>query len=215
MSANISLFHSTEKPFNSLWYNVSNILNKYSFIFVLVNAESFFLILSQQISDLIIIDFNVWAPYKKFLIFVTLILNNFENVSEWARNYSSFSRIKWIRTHHRVCFTTTSLSVSKYSSVKTLSNWFHKMKSRFFINSLLRNLMWIYCIISKVFHCIPIIRTSLINRDWVFLSKDLKDVCAFVVYLLLVKRTHTNYDLNAFTIFGFAFLILRHWFYEF
>lgn len=133
MPLTIPIVHRFQQLFNTLSHHIFNILYENPFILALMDAESFVLILTQQILNLIIVNLNVGASDQKFLIIFTLVLNDLENMGERTRDYSSLHLVHGIRSHHCIGFATSGLSVGENCAIEAFCNRFNKMESSFLI----------------------------------------------------------------------------------
>lgn len=102
-----------------IYLYLQQILDKDSFIRRFLELHSGLYIFSKQVMDLLVVDFDKTATDKMML--ARVVLCNRNDLRECSGNDTlGFLRV-W-KTHHRVGFSATSLSVSKNSSIITVKH---------------------------------------------------------------------------------------------
>jgi len=101
-------------------------------------------------------------------------------------------------TDHSMCFTTTSLTISKYGSVISSHDWFYKRETSFIINTSLLGISIINHIVSEIscgfFGCTRRMQDDLIQR-----FVNFNAYCWAILLFFWVHWSAPYHNLNTFT----------------
>jgi len=120
--------------------------------------------------------------------------NSFENIFKWPRHNTFFNRVL-LNTSHSMCFTCTSLSISKNGSIVSLQYIFNNVGCTSIVNVLLGN-----CPIKDHIEC-ELLWTFILfflKKDFTSLSIHVNTYCVTLLHFLGTKWTASNNTLDCF-----------------
>ena len=118
-SSGITLLHIILYFTDLFDYASCQVFNEYTFISIFLQIFLFFKVLSQKISNCLVVYFQIRTPNEKFLLHILSVIEVMENMIKCIWNDTSFIFSSSLNTNHCVSLTTSSLSVCKYCSIVT------------------------------------------------------------------------------------------------
>lgn len=169
------------------------ILDKYTFIWALLYLQFVLYIMWEQISHILVINFNERAANQK--LFWSGLADSFENVSKSSGDDSLQVLIVRL-SHHRMCLAAASLPVGKDGTIVPGEHVLNQVICCFCIYCLLMRVLPEHIVESEGFYIIRFIRFC----DWHlvigFIHFYHVDTSPF--FLLLVHWPDSDHDLNCF-----------------